>query len=326
MVVLEEGKNHPEVIFGNMQINESLVALLNSVLGTGKSTARGNKSYNCPKCNHHKAKLEINFDTTSPHYQKFACWACGFKGKKIAQIFKQVSASPEKMMELRALVKTETSDREYTVVEKVSLPEEYKSLINNNDIIARHAMSYLKRRGITEDDLLKYNIGYCDSGRYAKMVIIPSYDEAGNLNYFTGRSFEKEPFIKYRNPETSRDIIPFELFINWELPLILCEGPFDAIAIKRNALPLLGKNIQQNLMKKIVTSTVKKIYIALDLDARKQALYFAEQFINEGKEVYLVELEGKDPSEMGFSQFTNLIQRTFPLTQYDLMEKKLQLI
>ena len=75
--------------------------------------------------------LEINFDTTSPHYQKFACWACGFKGKKIAQIFKQVSASPEKMMELRALVKTETSDREYTVVEKVSLPEEYKSFINN---------------------------------------------------------------------------------------------------------------------------------------------------------------------------------------------------
>jgi hypothetical protein len=162
VVVLEEGKNQPEVIFGNMQINESLVALLNSVLGTGKSTARGNKSYNCPKCNHHKAKLEINFDTTSPHYQKFACWACGFKGKKIAQIFKQVSASPEKMMELRALVKTETSDREYTVVEKVSLPEEYKSLINNNDIIARHALSYLKNRGITQDDIEKYNIGYCD--------------------------------------------------------------------------------------------------------------------------------------------------------------------
>ena len=62
-----------------------------------------------------------------------------------------------------------------------------------------------------------------------------------------GRSFEKDPFVKYRNPETSRDIVPFELFINWELPLVLCEGPFDAIAIKRNAIPLLGKNIQSNL-------------------------------------------------------------------------------
>ena len=28
--------------------------------------------------------------------------------------------------------------------------------------------------------------------------------------------------------------------------------------------PLLGSNIQSNLMKKIVKSTVKKIYIALD--------------------------------------------------------------
>ena len=77
---------------------------------------------------------------------------------------------------------------------------------------------------------------------------------------------------------------------------------------------------------KIVKSTVEKIYIALDSDARKQALKFAEKFMDEGKEVYLVELEGKDPSEMGFNYFTNLIQKTLPLSQYDLMEKKLQLI
>ncbi len=79
-------------------------------------------------------------------------------------------------------------------------------------------------------------------------------------------------------------------------------------------------------MKKIVTSKVGKLYIALDTDARKQALKFAEYFMNQGKEVYLVELEGKDPSDMGFAHFTKLIQNTFPLTQYDLMEKKLQLL
>tara|TARA_A100000164_G_C21480623_1_gene573232 strand:- start:147 stop:623 length:477 start_codon:yes stop_codon:yes gene_type:complete len=158
------------------------------------------------------------------------------------------------------------------------------------------------------------------------MIIIPSYDENGRLNYFTGRSFEKDPYRKYKNPETSRNIIPFELFINWDLPLVLCEGPFDAIAIKRNAIPLLGSNIQSNLMKKIVTSTVKKIYIALDTDAMKKALKFAEEFINQGKEVYMVELQGKDPGEMGFTNFTKLIQTTTPLTQYNLMEKKLQLI
>ena len=79
-------------------------------------------------------------------------------------------------------------------------------------------------------------------------------------------------------------------------------------------------------MKKIISSLVQKIYIALDSDALKKSLQFTEQFLNEGKEVYLVELDKKDPSEMGFSNFTKLIQKTLPLTQFDLMEKKLSLL
>jgi DNA primase len=158
------------------------------------------------------------------------------------------------------------------------------------------------------------------------MVIIPSYGEYGNLNYFTGRSFEKEPYVKYRNPSWSRDIVPFELFINWDLPIILCEGPFDAIAIKRNAIPLLGKNIQRSLMKKIVSSNVEKIYLALDTDALNRALEFAETFLDSGKRVYLVELQDKDPSEMGFENFTKLVQNAQSLNYENLFEKKLSLI
>jgi DNA primase len=307
-------------------INELLVNLVNSVLGAGKRTARGNQAHTCPYCNHHKPKLEINFSENKKGYNPWHCWVCDKKGTKISTLFKKVSASPEKFEELFKLIGAEQEREQVVLKQDLELPQEYKSILDNTDLVARHAYSYLKKRGITNDDILKYNIGYCDSGRYANMVIIPSYNEVGNLNYFTARSFEKNPFVKYRNPETSRDIIPFEMLINWDLPLVLCEGPFDAIAIKRNAIPLLGKNLQPNLLKKIVKSTVKKIYIALDSDARKQALRFAEKFMNEGKEVYLVELEGKDPSEMGFAHFTNLIQNTFPLTQYDLMEKKLELI
>ena len=307
-------------------VNELLVNLVNSLLGAGKRTARGNQAYNCPFCNHHKPKLEINFTENKQGHNPWHCWVCNKQGKTLRSLFKQVKASPEQFSELKKLVKTGAEVQEVIVEHVLSLPKELKSLVDNNDIVARHAKAYLKSRNINIDDIIKYNIGYCDSGRYANMVIIPSYDANGNLNYFTGRSFEKDPYVKYRNPEVSRDIIPFELFINWDSPLVLCEGPFDAIAIKRNAIPLLGKNIQQNLMKKIVTSKVGKLYIALDTDARKQALKFAEYFMNQGKEVYLVELEGKDPSDMGFAHFTKLIQNTFPLTQYDLMEKKLQLL
>ena len=307
-------------------INELLVSLVNSVLSPGKRTARGNQAYHCPYCNHHKPKLEVNFTENKKGYNPWHCWVCGKKGSRISTLFKKVGASFEKHQELIKLVGEETESKQVVKQVSLELPKEYKKIIGNKSITARHAASYLKKRGLSKEDVEKYNIGFCEFGRYANMVIIPSYDESGNLNYFTGRSFQKDPFIKYRNPETSRDIIPFELFINWKSPLILCEGPFDAIAIKRNAIPLLGKNIQSNLMKKIVTSAVEKIYIALDSDAMKQSLKFAEEFMNEGKEVYLVELEGKDPSEMGFAHFTDLIQNTFPLTQYDLMGKKLQLL
>ena len=308
-------------------VNELLVNLVNTVLGAGKRTARGNQAYHCPFCNHHKPKLEVNFTENKKGYNPFQCWVCGKKGKTIRSLFKSLKVSPDKFIELGKLVKTGSHVEDVIVENIIELPKEFIPLFPDDKTIKwKQAYYYLKSRGITNDDIIKYNIGYCTFGRYQNMIIIPSYDKDGTLNYFTGRSFEQDPFIKYRNPECSRDIIPFELFINWDSPLVLCEGPFDAMAIKRNAIPLLGKNIQSNLLKRIVQSTVKKIYIALDTDAIKQSLKHCEYLLNQGKEVYLVELDGKDPSDLGFSYFTKLIQNTEPISQYDLVEKKISLI
>ncbi len=307
-------------------VNELLINLVNSVLGVGKRTSKGNQAYHCPFCNHHKPKLEINFTENKEGINPWNCWVCNTKGKKLYYLFKKLKASSEKFQELGKLTKTNIKVDDIIVEEKIELPKEFKSIINNSDIIAKKAYKYLKERNITNEDIIKYNIGYCAFGKYKNMVIIPSYDSNGELNYFISRSFEKDSFIKYRNPDCSRDIIAFELFINWSSPLILCEGAFDALAIKRNAIPLLGKNLQKTLLKKIITSEVEKIYIALDTDAMRQALQHCEYLMNQGKKVYLVELEGKDPSEMGFSYFTKLIQNTLPLDEYNLMERKISLI
>ena len=308
-------------------VNELLVDLVDRVLGKGKRTSKGNQSYHCPFCNHHKPKLEINFTENKKGDNPWHCWVCDKRGRKLRTLFKQIDASPEHKKELKSLVKSgEWVQEETLTYSQVELPKEYLPIIDNDNILARHALSYLKKRNLTEEDILKYNIGYCEYGSYQNMLIIPSYDIKGKLNYFTARSFKKDSFIKYKNPDVSRDIIPFENMINWDLPLILCEGPFDAMAIKRNVIPLLGKNIQSSLMKKIVLSQVGKIYIALDQDAIKQALNFCEILLNQGKEVYLVELQGKDPSEMGFKNFTKLIQNVTPLNQFKLMEKKISLI
>ena len=306
-------------------MNELLVALVNSVLGTGKKTAGGNYAYCCPYCNHHKPKLEINFSLGKT--QPYHCWVCDIRGKNIIPLLKKANTPQDKI----AYAKTLVADSSYTPVEKsksiLTLPSEFIPLSNveSPTLTMRHAQVYVKNRGVSNHDILQYNIGYCETGLYSNMIILPTYDAEGSLNYFTARSFEKNPFTKYRNPSVSRDIIPNEYFINWNIPVILCEGIFDAIAIKRNAIPLLGKNIQTNLMKKLITSLVDKIYIALDSDAIKQALKFCEKLLAEGKEVYLVDLKDKDPAELGFNRFTKLIQKTLPLTYSQLLSKKLAL-
>ena len=308
-------------------VNQLLVTLVNSVLGSGKATARNNYAYHCPFCNHHKPKLEVNLTENREGKNPWHCWACDARGTTIYNLFKQLKTDVSKFTELKSLVKTSKSIKETQVVFSVILPTEFISLnnVDTSDIMARHALAYLKNRHVSKYDIIKYNIGYCKEGLYKNMIILPTYDKDGNINYYTARSFEKEPYVKYRNPSSSRDVIPNEHLINWNVPVILCEGLFDAMAIKRNAIPLLGKNIQSSLMKKIVTSVVDKIYIALDRDAIKQALKFCERLMAEGKEVYLVDLQDKDPSEMGFKNFTKLIQKTVPLTYYNLMEHKLSI-
>jgi len=308
-------------------VNQLLVTLVNSVLGQGKPTARNNYAYHCPFCHHSKPKLEVNLTENKEGKNPWHCWTCDTRGSSIYSLFKKIKVSKDKIDKLKSLVKSSKTYVSQTNTEDVKLPEEFKPLsgnISTSDIMARHALAFLKKRNITEDDILKYNIGYCESGKYRNRIIIPTYDKDGNLNFFTARSFD-DSSLKYLNPPLSRDIIANEHLINWNLPIILCEGLFDALSIKRNVIPLLGKNIQSSLMKKLVTSKVDKIYIALDKDAIKQALRFCEVLLAEGKEVYLVDLQEKDPNEMGFKNFTKLIQSTFPLTYSSLLEKKLNL-
>jgi DNA primase len=156
---------------------------------------------------------------------------------------------------------------------------------------------------------------------------------AGKVNYFVGRSILEDAFSKYKYPNCNRDIIPNELYVNMEDPVIICEGIFDVIAIKRNVIPLLGKEVQPELMKKILSAKCKKIYLALDPDALKQLLKYAEIFMKEGKQVFLVDFSGYDPGDgekvdpgkMGFVEFTKCVQKATRLTQGKLMKMKINM-
>jgi DNA primase len=307
-------------------VNHLLVNLVNNVIGIGKATSGANYSYHCPFCNHRKPKLEINFRENEEGLNNWHCWVCNRKGKKLITLFKAVDAPQHRIDELGSYVKISFHDKNSVQEDSLSLPKEYQPLYqaDTKNITVRQALRYLKERGITSIDIARYQLGFCETGRYKNMIIIPSFDEYGTINYFVGRNFGPGT-VKYKNPSFSKNIVPFELMINWESPIVLCEGTFDAMAIKRNAVPLLGKTLPEKLLKKIVSSKVKQVFIALDSDALKQALSYCQTLLNHGKEVFLVNTDEKDPSELGFENFTKLLHNSTPLTLRKLLEAKLQL-
>jgi DNA primase len=310
--------------------NLKLLQLLESILGKGKPTSGNNIAFFSPFQSHYKPKLEIDINTTSAGENAWHCWISDKKGRSIASLFKQLNLPKERFEQLNRIVESaryRTDNKETKTNQTIQLPEEYSPLwIKKSTPDYRNAIHYLSKRGVTIFDILKYRIGYCESGEYSGKIIIPSYDRDGQLNYFVSRAFYKADKFKHKNPKISKDIIGFEMTINWSQPIILCEGSFDAIAVKRNAIPLFGKIIQPALQKKIIEERVKNIYICLDADALKNALAIAEKFMAEGLNVYFVELQEKDASELGFEQITEIIENTDILTFERVMELRMGLL
>ena len=300
-----------------------IINLLSRVIGnTGRRLKKSNEyMFWSPFISHHKPKLQINVQT-----QKWHCWVSNQGGHNLFQLFKKLKASKEHFDELVELVGDKKYVKRNTNKEDkkiVRLPNEFKPLwLDGNSIIRKHAIVYLKNRGITLVDVIRYGMGYCEEGLYANRIIVPSYSSNGELNYFVGRDIY-EGGMKYKNPPVSKDVIGLDLFINWNEPIVLCEGVFDAIAIRRNAIPLFGKTIPKSLMKKIYEKQVKQIYILLDSDAIMDSIKMTDSLMKNGIDVYYVNLSEEDPSDMGFKKVINLIKKTKQTSFSDLMRMKL---
>jgi len=301
-----------------------VINALTNVLGSG-ITLKGNEiAYYCPFCNHHKPKLQVNTET-----QKWHCWTCNSGGKKLTSLLRKLDVDRKTISIIREIYgdsnwTPQQEDAETKVF--IQLPKEFISLAEEPKGFNpeyKHAMFYLTQRGIGIKDIIKYNIGYCKEGLYSRRIIIPSYDSNGQLNYFVSRSYYTEEKMKYKNPPISKNIIGFESQINWKEPIILCEGVFDAITIKRNAIPLLGKFPSKQLVEKIFMIGVNNIIISLDNDAINEALKAADYFRKNGINVKMMYLKDKDASDMGYEKFYEELSKTKEFSSEDLLLNKI---
>jgi len=285
-----------------------VISILDTALGTGSSLKGNEQVHHCPFCHHHKKKLQVNLDT-----QQWHCWVCDSKGRSITSLLRKLNVDKRDLDRLHQIYGDEPAyspTDEYVI--KLQLPKEFKQLhfrpSGSFNPTYNKAIHYLTQRGIKDSEIVKYNIGYCEDGLYKGRIIIPSYDENGELNYFIARSFYEDEKMKYKNPPVNRDVIVFENQINWNEPITLVEGAFDAFSVKRNVIPLLGKFLLSKLKNKIFEKGVKEVTIMLDADAIEDSTKHTEWFIKNGIKVKNIIPNGKDAGELGYEKVSNLIK------------------
>ena len=304
--------------------------ILDSFLGRSKNelTESYQLQYSCPRCReikgvseNRKYNLECNL-----RLGVFKCWSCSshdddmhgslkrliklYGNEDVYEAYKETvySLRQSKLFELNFNKEDFNIDKTLNVIDKdIELPSSFV-LFNENCKNDKKALDYLFSRNIGWDIIKKYNIGYTkydeNNKQASSRIIIPSYNEFNELEYWTGRDFTSySNRQKYFNPKIERKNLIFnEGLINWDADVTLVEGPFDHIVVP-NSIPLLGKALKEDfkLYQTILEKCNANINIWLDNDAYNDIIKIYS-LLNHGRlhnKIRVIETIGeKDPSDV----------------------------
>ena len=262
-----------------MEDSPLLIELLQDVLGDINShyPNKGQISFDCPVCSYDikgldhgdgKGNFEVNYQLGV-----YKCWSCAetyrTHGSLHKLFMKWGNKRAKATWDLIGGDFIKKSERKY---EDVKLPKDFVSFSKAHKMCLQYkqAYNYLRKRNITDQMMVKYSMGYVTSGKYSGRVIVPSFDEGGEVNYFVSRSYVGHK-NKYKNPEAEKDKIIFnEHLIDWSKDIHLVEGVFDMFFVD-NAIPILGKSVSDKLWSKLYDNCEKNVVICLDGDAWNDA-------------------------------------------------------
>jgi DNA primase len=258
---------------------EEKLKIVGEVLGDYRRSSNEFLFY-CPFCNHHKKKMSVNFGLNA-----WKCWVCDVRGKNIYRIIRKFGTyqQKQKWLELDGRLDLSEFDKMFMEmndleeIQTTDLPFEFISLCNRHlPRSSQSPLDYLYRRGLSKKDILLWKVGYCREGRYSGRIVVPSFNNKGDCNYFVSRSYVGHR-MKYLNPPVGRNIIFNELYIDWDEPIILVEGVFDAVVAGHNSIPILGSTLREDskLFQAIVIHDTP-VYLALDADAKKKQDYIVK--------------------------------------------------
>ena len=306
--------------------------ILRNILGRGYQSGDEHLFY-CPKCDHHKAKLSVNIDKNV-----FKCWICDYVGTSIYRLVRRYGNHEQRKRwkELDGIVELDRFEQSVHDLfeeggqepeEILSLPEEFVSLTSKK--VARSgqiAKNYLLNRGLTQEDITFWKVGYCSEGEYGGRIVVPSFNQKGRVNYFVARTYLND-WRKYMNPQVSKSNMVFNhLYLDFDEDLIITEGIFDAMVAGKNSVPILGSTLKDaSLLFQEIVKNDTPVYVALDHDAEKKALMLINKLLKYGIEIHKVDISPHaDVAEMTRGEFLERKEKATLLTQDNYLLHKIK--
>lgn len=279
--------------------------ILSSFLGESKQGFFDNGTsqyqFNCPECAEEnggepdgKTNLEVSFSLGRCH-----CWKCGYSGP-LSRLVRDYGGT-ELLKDYYATVKDIKESKYYNIGlfkdmaenaylnDYIKLPDTFTK-IDLKTCRKKKLVEYLNKRRITQDIIDLHNIGYTtwdeEKSNLRNRIIIPSYDNAGDLNYWVGRDFTgNEKRMKYWNSKNDKNEIVFqESLIQWDATIYLCEGALDCLYYP-NSIALLGKTLSKDtkIFQELYDKARANIVICLDGDTELKETKRLYNLLNIGR-------------------------------------------
>lgn len=293
-------------------------------------------NFSCPFCEEraasHIGTLHVNL-----HKNAYLCHTCGAGGRNVAYIIRDVLGyMPYNKDAAKDIALISTNRKKFVKSIRrrlwpkkdqaavVPLPEEFKRLIlpavtETGRIMYR----YLRWRGLTDDDIDAYGLGYCAAGKWAGYIVFPFY-QGGFPVYFTSRAVLAQSSRKSLNPEEDRRwyLYNYDRAIK-ERHIVIVEGPIDAIRVGRYAMGIGGKVLREEQIDLLDLDHVDEITVVMDADAHADTLANAARLKNRlNKKITYVLLKDGDPADNA-DFFADLLEDRVEMTFGEVISMKL---
>jgi hypothetical protein len=250
----------------------------------------GKVQIECPENCGSGEKLSVNHSIKSYWCN---CYRCGFADSE----FK----GAQSLAELKRI--NDLNEAAATIELTLELPKDF-----TNDI-PLHGRIWLYGGGISEPTWSKYNIGY---SKYLDRVILPVYDDSGNLEWYQCRALHSGQKPKYLQPARDRSKVMFRVGPSGgdDKRVVLVEDILSAIRVGQHipTRSLLGTKITDSQASEL--AEYSRVITWLDSDrAGRQGSYKIRRTLSLITDVGDIVTE-KDPKELSDKEIRNYLSLT----------------